>query len=165
MFVWAFVTITEGLQRHQPEFYAACQRWFKAAPRPAQLARLLARDYPALRRVSIDYALMEHARNVVVAEGAFAWDDLGSWPALARHLKPDAAGNCARAEFIHVDSARNLVVDLRTRTRTPVAAVGVRDAILVLTDDAVLLADRGRAQQVKDLVRALGESKAHRHLL
>src|SRR3954467_302206 len=76
MFIWSFVTITEGLQKHQPEMYAACQRWFKVAANPAKLDRVLAKEYPAIKKASIDYALMEHAQNVVVADGAFAWDDL-----------------------------------------------------------------------------------------
>src|SRR5260221_6796506 len=89
MFIWSFVTITEGLQKHQPEMYAACQRWFKVATNPAKLSKVLAKEYPDLKKVSIDYALMEHAQNVVVADGAFDWDDLGSWTALGRHLKAD----------------------------------------------------------------------------
>ena len=87
MFVWSFVTITEGLEKHQPEMYAACQRWFKVANNPAKLAKVLAKEYPDIKKISIDYALMEHAQNVIVADGAFEWDDLGSWTALARHLK------------------------------------------------------------------------------
>ena len=104
MFVWSFVTITEGLQKHQPEMYAACQRWFKVANQPAKLAKVLAKEYPGIKKISIDYALMEHAQNVIVADGAFEWDDLGSWTALARHLKADPEGNCAVADFIHVDA-------------------------------------------------------------
>ena len=65
MFIWSFVTITEGLQKHQPEMYAACQRWFKVANQPAKLAQVLAKEYPDVKRISIDYALMEHAQNVV----------------------------------------------------------------------------------------------------
>src|SRR6267378_4886522 len=111
MFIWSFVTVTEGLQKHQPEMFAACQRWFNAAKNPAKLNRALAREYPAMKKISIDFALMEHAQNVVVADGAFEWDDLGSWTALARHLKPDAEGNCAVGDFIHVDAARNIIFD------------------------------------------------------
>lgn len=157
MFVWSFVTVTEGLQKHQPEMYAACQRWFKVANKPARLAKVLAKEYPAIRKISIDYALMEHAQNVIVADGAFEWDDLGSWTALARHLKADPEGNCAVADFIHVDAARNIIFDARTKTRTPIAVVGLRDSILVQTDDAVLLAHKSQAQKVKELVRKLGE--------
>ncbi len=100
---------------------------------------------------------MEHAQNVVVADGAFEWDDLGSWTALARHLKPDAEGNCAVADFIHVDAARNIIFDARTKNRTPIAVVGLRDSILVQTDDATMLAHKSQAQKIKELVRKLAD--------
>ena len=158
MFIWSFVTVTEGLQKHQPEMYAACQRWFAAAKNPAKLKKVLAKEYPEIKKVSIDYALMEHAQNVVVADGSFEWDDLGSWNALARHLKADPEGNCAVADFIHVDAARNIIFDARTKNRTPIAVVGLRDSILVQTDDAVLLAHKSQAQKVKELVKKLSES-------
>jgi mannose-1-phosphate guanylyltransferase len=157
MFVWSFVTVTNGLEKHQPEMFAACQRWFKVANKPAKLAKVLAKEYPAIKKISIDYALMEHAQNVIVADGAFEWDDLGAWPALARHLKADAEGNCAVADFIHVDGARNIIYDARTKNKTPIMVVGLRDSILVQTDDAVLLAHKSQAQKVKELVKRLGE--------
>jgi mannose-1-phosphate guanylyltransferase len=165
MFVWGFVTVTEGLQKHQPEMYEACQRWFKVANQPGKLARVLAREYPGIKKISIDYALMEHAQNVVVAAGDFAWDDLGSWNALARHLKPDAEGNCAVADFIHVDAARNVIFDRRSRNRTPIAVVGLRDSILVHTDDAVLLAHKNQSQKIKDLVRKMAGMKEYKRLV
>jgi mannose-1-phosphate guanylyltransferase len=165
MFVWSFVTVTEGLQKHQPEMYAACQRWFKVANQPAKLAKVLAKEYPGIRKISIDYALMEHAQNVIVADGAFAWDDLGSWTALARHLKADPEGNCAVADFIHVDAARNIIFDARTKNRTPIAVVGLRDSILVQTDDAVLLAHKSQAQKVKELVKKLAEDARFKKLV
>jgi len=166
MFIWSFVTITEGLQKHQPAMYEACQRWFAAASSPPKLAKALAADYPDLKKVSIDYALMEHAQNVLVADGNFAWDDLGSWSALARHLKADAEGNCAVADFIHVDAARNIIFDARTKARrTPIAVVGLRDSILVQTDDATLLAHKSQAQKVKELVRKLSEHQDFRRLV
>ncbi|MBP9900394.1 MAG: mannose-1-phosphate guanylyltransferase [Verrucomicrobia bacterium] len=158
MFVWSFVTVTEGLQHHHPEMYEACQRWFKVAANPAKLAKVLAKEYPAIKKVSIDYALMEKAHNVVCADGAFAWDDLGSWTALGRHIKADAEGNCAVGDFIHVDAARNIIFDARSKDRrTPIAVVGLRDSILVQTDDAVLLAHKSQAQKVKELVKKIAE--------
>lgn len=166
MFIWSFVTVTEGLQKHQPEMYAACQRWFKVAANPAKLNKVLAKEYPAIKKVSIDYALMEHAQNVIVADGDFEWDDLGSWTALARHLKPDPEGNCAVADFVHVDAARNIIFDARTKDhRTPIAVVGLRDSILVQTDDAVMLAHKSQAQKVKELVKKLGENPQLKKLM
>ena len=79
MFVWSFITVTNGLEKHQPEMFAACQRWFKVANNPAKLAKVLAKEYPDIKKISIDYALMEKAQNVIVADGAFEWDDLGAW--------------------------------------------------------------------------------------
>jgi mannose-1-phosphate guanylyltransferase len=165
MFIWGFVTVTEGLQKHQPEMYEACQRWFKVANKPAKLAKVLAKEYPGIKKVSIDYALMEHAQNVVVADGAFEWDDLGAWNALARHIKPDPEGNCAVGDFVHVDAARNIIFDARTKSRTPIAVVGLRDSILVQTDDAVLLAHKSQSQKVKELVKKLAETKEYKHLV
>src|SRR5207253_1348439 len=166
MFIWSFVTITEGLQKHQPEMYAACQRWFKVAATPAKLNKVLAKEYPELTRISIDFALMEHAQNVIVADGAFEWDDLGSWTALGRHLKADPEGNCVVGDFLHVDGARNIVFDARTKERrTPIAIVGLRDSILVQTDDATLLAHKSQAQKVKELVNKLAASKEYKKLV
>ena len=165
MFIWSFVTVTEGLQKHQPEMFAACQRWFAAAKSPAKLNKVLAKEYPDIKKISIDYALMEHAQNVVVADGAFDWDDLGAWPALSRHLKVDPEGNCALADFIHVDAARNIIFDARTKNRTPIAVVGLRDSILVQTDDAVLLAHKSQSQKVKELVKKLAELPQYKKLV
>ncbi len=157
MFIWSFVTVTQGLEKHQPEMAEACHRWFKVVGTP-KLGKVLAKEYPEVKKISIDYALLEHAQNVVVADGSFEWDDLGSWNALARHLKADPEGNCAVADFIHVDAARNLIYDARSKDRrTPIAIVGLRDSILVQTDDAVLLAHKSQAQKVKELVKKLAE--------
>ena len=165
MFVWSFITVTNGLEKHQPEMFAACQRWFKVANNPAKLAKVLAKEYPDIKKISIDFALMEKAQNVIVADGAFDWDDLGAWNALARHLKADAEGNCAVGDFIHVDAARNIIYDARTKNRTPIAVVGVRDAILVQTDDAVLLAHKSQAQKIKELVKRLAADPRFKRLV
>jgi mannose-1-phosphate guanylyltransferase len=166
MFIWSFVTITEGLQKHQPAMYEACQRWFKVAANPAKLNKILAKEYPELPRVSIDFALMEHAQNVIVADGAFEWDDLGSWTALGRHLKADPEGNCVVGEFLHVDAARNIVFDARSKDRrTPIAIVGLRDSILVQTDDATLVAHKTQAQKVKELVKRLSQDAKLKKLI
>ena len=165
MFIWSFVTITEALQKHQPDMEAACHRWFEAAASPIKLKRVLNKEYPEIRKVSIDYALMEKVQNVVVADGAFAWDDLGAWTALARHLKADRFGNCAVAELVQVDAARNIVFDARTKNRTPIALVGVKDTIVVQTDDALMVAHKSEAQKIKELVKHLGSTKQFKKLV
>lgn len=163
MFVWSYATVLQGLDLYQPEMAASCRRW-QGSGSPAKLTRLLAKEYPEIKKISIDYALMEKAQNVVVADGSFAWDDLGAWPALARHLKADADGNCTVGELVYVDSAQNIIFDARTKNRTPIALVGMRDTIFVQTDDAVLVANKAQAQKIKELVKKLAEDKKLKRL-
>ena len=166
MFIFSFVTIAAALQTHQPEMEAACHRWFEAAKTPAKLKRVLKKEYPDIRKISIDFAVMEKAQNVIVADGDFDWDDLGSWNSLAHHIKPDAEGNCAVGDFIHVDAARNVIFDARSKkNRTPIAVVGLRDSILVQTDDAVLLAHKSQSQKVKQMVAKLADDKKYKGLI
>jgi mannose-1-phosphate guanylyltransferase len=164
MFIWSFVTITNGLEMHQKDMAEACHRWFKVAWTP-KLATLLKKEYPDLRKISIDYALLEHAQNVVAAAGDFTWDDLGSWTALSRHLKADPEGNCAVGDFVHVDAARNVVYDARTRNRTPIAVVGLRDSIIVLADDSMLVAHKSQSQKIKELVNKLSADSRYKTLV
>jgi len=164
MFVWSFATISHGLEKYQPAMFASLQRWLNTRT-PRKLGQTLAVDYPTIQKISIDYALMEHAQNVIVADGAFAWDDLGAWPAIARHLTADANGNCAIAETINIDSSNNIIFDARTKHKTPIALVGIRDCILVQTDDAVLLAHKSEAQKIKELVKKLAELPQYKKLV
>jgi hypothetical protein len=69
------------------------------------------------------------------------------------------------ADFIHVDAARNIIFDARTKNRTPVAIVGLRDSILVQTDDATMLAHKSQAQKIKEMVKKLAEKKQYKHLV
>jgi mannose-1-phosphate guanylyltransferase len=164
MFVWSLATITEGLAQHVPELAAACARWLKETG-TARLRKQLAADYPNLTKTSIDFALLERAQNIVVADGAFAWDDLGSWTALGRHLPPDASGNCAVGALVQVDAQQNIVFDARAKQGHLIALVGLRDAIVVQTDDATLVAHKDQAEKVKLLVARLAASAEHRHLV
>ncbi len=80
------------------------------------------------------------------------------WTALARHLKPDKDGNCAVGNFVHLDSQQNIVFDAR-KQKTPIALVGLKDAVVVQTDDATLVADKSQAQKVKQLAELLAADK------
>lgn len=166
MFVFSFATIAESLLKHQKPLHEACERWFKSANQKTKLNRLLAKDYPNLEKISFDYGIMEHAQNTLVVDGNFEWDDLGSWPALSRHLKPDAEGNCAKADFIHIDAARNIVFDSRLKkNRKPIAVVGLRDCVIVQSDDTTLVAHKSASSKMRDLLLKLASSKTHKHLI
>jgi mannose-1-phosphate guanylyltransferase len=131
----------------------------------AKLNAALAKDYPQLEKISVDYAIMENAQNIACADGDFGWDDLGSWPALARHLKPDADGNCVVGDLVQIDSANNVVFDARTRNRAPIALVGISEMIVVQTDDATLVAHKSESQKIKQIVAHLAKTKRFAHLV
>ena len=107
---------------------------------------------------------MEKAGNVAIADAAFPWDDLGTWDALARHLEADPRGNRLVGDVVSLDSRNNLVYDARSRPGT-VALSGVENSIVVLADDAVLVASRGGAERIKDLVRLLAADPDRKALL
>jgi len=104
---------------------------------------------------SIDYALMEKADGVVVADGDFGWSDVGAWSTLAEVWPRDASGNAVRGQTITLDSKDCLVWNPGRLT----ALVGVRDLVIVDTGDALLVCDAALDQKVKDVVEALKRKK------
>ena len=166
MFVFSFGTIKESLLKHQKKLHKACEQWFKIADKPLKLNYRLKKDYPKLDNISFDYGIMEHAKNTLIVDGDFEWDDLGSWPALSRHLKSDSEGNCSEGDPVYVDAARNIVFDARLKkNRKPIAIVGLRDCVIVQTDDTALFAHKKATPKMRDLIVKIARSKSHKHLI
>lgn len=105
--------------------------------------------FEALPKISIDYALMEKARRVFVAEAAFDWDDLGSWDSLARVRELDHAGNVASGKVTLVECKDSVI--LNDRSSQGIYALGVQDLVVVVTDEAVMICPKSRAQEVRKL--------------
>jgi len=108
--------------------------------------------FPLCTNISVDFAVMEHAKNVVgVACDEFGWSDVGSWDAVYDLLPHDSSGNASRSELLCSDATGNYV----DCGRKLVALLGVDDLIIVDTPDALLVANRRRAQQVGGIVKLL----------
>jgi mannose-1-phosphate guanylyltransferase len=112
----------------------------------------------AIEDISLDYAIMEKAPNVVSVNASFDWDDVGSWDAMAKHFPEDENGNAAEGKAIFVDSKNNFVFG---RERL-IAAVGLDNLIIVDTPDALLVSAKGNSQSVKKVVDALNKDKDER---
>jgi len=150
MFFWRPRVLLEALRRHLPRTATV----LAALPRfgARKFAGELERIFPLCENISIDFAVMERADNVSgIAAADFGWSDVGSWNAVYELLPRDGCGNAVGPESICLD-AQNNFVDARGKT---VALVGVKDLIVVDTDDALLVCDRARAQQVGEVVKAL----------
>jgi mannose-1-phosphate guanylyltransferase len=114
--------------------------------------------FPHCESVSIDYAVLEKARNVVgLATGDFGWNDVGSWNAVYELLPRDGSANIFRGHALVHDSSGNYV-DAEGKL---VALVGVKDLVIVDTPDALLIAHRPRSQEVGDIVKKLEQMDRH----
>jgi len=150
MFFWKTSVLLDALRRFLPktEHLLAGLPPFGSSKFPASLAAA----FPQCDNISIDYAVMERAPNVTgIPAGDFGWNDVGSWNAVYELQKRDAQGNALLSDSI-IESSSGNYVDAQGKL---VALLGVKDLIVVDTPDALLIADRRRAQEVGDLVRRL----------
>jgi len=121
----------------------------------------LAKVFPALPAISIDYAVMEKAQNIAVLPGDFGWSDVGSFAAMEEVRPLDARGNVAAGELPLLVDCDGCVVLGKER---PLAVVGMRDVVVVDAGDAVLVVPKGRSQDVRQVVEALKQRKLSRYL-
>jgi mannose-1-phosphate guanylyltransferase len=150
MFVWKASTILNAIKQFLPELHEGLMQ-IRGALGTEREEEIAGEVYSAQKAVSIDYGVMEKAEDVLVVPGDFGWSDLGSWDALWEVSEKDENGNAVRGEFIGIDAGDSLV-------HSPgklVALVGVRDLLVVETDDALLICRRGRSQDVRKVVEIL----------
>lgn len=153
MFVWRVPVLGEAFAKHEPGLWQGLGRIGGRLANGEPLDAVLASVYPELKRISIDYAVMEKAENVVTIETSFDWDDVGEWPAVARHFEADTDGNVARGNVVVQDGGNNIIV---SEGEHLVAAVGVEDLIIIHTPDATLVCRKDQAQEIKKVVGRLG---------
>jgi len=154
MFCFTAATMIGALGRHAPDVLSASRRAVELGSTPNQSPQRIQLDRAAFQAapdISIDYAVMERASDVVVLAGNFGWSDIGSWKAVAEEFERDAGGNTVSGDVVLAD-CRN--VHAQTEDRL-IAAVGLKDVVIVDTADAVLVCDRHASQKVKDVVNEL----------
>jgi mannose-1-phosphate guanylyltransferase / mannose-6-phosphate isomerase len=182
MFCFTAGTLLDALAEYAPAVLQAAQHTFATASSAAsefgnglaaqpksttQITRFEEQAFGLQPDISIDYALMERAANVMLVPAQFAWSDVGSWPAVANAHTADENGNTrASPEFldwvaidtsnthIHFDAQGQKHLPLQKRV---IATIGIHNTIVVHTPDALLIADKNRSQDVKKVVDALKE--------
>ena len=142
MFIWRAEVMAAAYRAHAPA-------WLPLVEAQEAMATL----YPTLTKLSVDYAIMEKSDNLVVARGAFGWNDVGSLPALADLFPADADGNVALAPMAALESKGCIVV--AEGDGRPTALLGVEDLVIAHTPKATLVCSKARAQQLKALVAQL----------
>jgi mannose-1-phosphate guanylyltransferase len=158
IFVWKAATILRHLAERQPKLHAAVQRIAEAWATPEREA-VLRREYEGLEKISIDYAVMEHAKEVLVVQAPYRWDDVGSWLALERMHPQDADRNTILATHCGLKTKGCVIA---ADAGHLVATVGVSDLLIIQDGNATLVADRreeGTIKQIVELLRKKGMEK------
>jgi mannose-1-phosphate guanylyltransferase len=151
LFVWRAATILAALRVQAPALADAADR-IAAAWSTAARAEVLAREYAALDRISIDYAVLEKAPEVLVIQAPFRWDDVGSWLALERMNPQDAHHNTVLAQHEGSDTEHCIIVGAPNQL---IATAGVRDLLIIQDGNATLVAHRSQEGAIKKLVETL----------
>jgi len=150
MFVWKVSTILKNLEEYLPETYTGLRRIGESIGTELE-EQVLEREFKRFRSDSIDYGVMEKARNIYILSGAFGWDDVGSWPAVGRIKRSNELGNVVDGNIVTVDT-KNTIIQGGSKL---IAAVGLEDMIVVDSEDALLICERSHAGDIKKVLENL----------
>ena len=156
MFIWKASLILSKLKEYVPDIYSDLEKIGNAMNTPEEQATLQ-NVYPNIRKISIDYAVMEPSASkgdVLVIPGECGWNDVGSWDMMEILHTPDENRNILIGDTLAVD-VKNTVIYSSSRT---VAAVGIENLVIVETPDAIMVCSKDKAQEVKKIVDALNEA-------
>ncbi len=162
MFFWRVPVIADCFARFTPKLWKALEAIADGLKRGEALETLLEDRYGNLERISVDYAIMEKAEAVQVVEANFDWDDVGEWPAVARHHQLDDQGNAIQGSVLIEKGSRNIVVGSSGRL---VTVVGADDLMVIETEDAILVCPKAKAQEIKGLVKRISADPNWKHLV
>ena len=151
MFIWKAGALLAEVARLQPELFAAVQRAAAVWGTPNQ-ERVVADVWAELAESTIDKGILERANRVAVVPGSFGWSDVGDWHNLGELIERDDSGNSVRGDLIQSQTHNSVVW---SETGRLVALVGLDNIAVVDTDDALLVVDRGAAQEVRQIVDQL----------
>ncbi len=151
MFLFRAELFLQEIQQYQPEVYNACKQAYEKSEKDLDFIRLHEESFDSAPSISVDYAVMEKTKNVAVVSLESGWSDVGSWHALWDSFEHDPNSNATYGDVVEEDCSGCLI---HANNRL-VAAVGVKDQVIVETADAVLVAPRDRSQDVKEIVNTL----------
>jgi len=151
MFMFTASKYLEELEEHAPDILQRCRGAYEGGTRDMDFFRLGIDDFLACPSSSIDYAVMERTKKAAVVPLEAGWSDVGSWSALWDVQERDECGNVSRGDVLCHDVSGSYLHS----TERLIAGVGLRDLVVVETKDAVLVADKNRAQDVKAIVKSL----------
>lgn len=159
IFIFRASAFLTELTKFRPDIMSAVERALATAESDLDFRRLGAVAFEGCPSDSIDYAVMEHTSGASIVVADFSWSDIGSWSALWDIATSDSDGNVLRGD-VHADQSKDCY--LRSESRL-LATIGIRDLIVVETSDAVLVAHKNNAEDVKQMVERLKSTRRTEH--
>ena len=157
-FAWRTSIFLAEMQQHAPKHLAGLRKVVEARAKGDEQAA--SELYKRLPIEVIDRSVMEKTDRLLLVPAAFDWSDIGNWAELGDRVRADAKGNSVDGEAVLVDTTGSLIFG----DRRLIAAIGVKDLIIVDTEDALLVVPRSRAQDVRKIVEALRRAGKTRYL-
>jgi len=159
MFIWKAENILNAMKLFMPEMYESLQQIGMAIDSP-KYQTVLKKQWATIHNNSIDYGVMEKAKNVYVVRANFDWSDVGSWDAVYELQKKDKNGNVLIGEIVPIDTENSYIYSRKNL----IAAIGVRDLIVIQSKNSLLIVHRNESERVKDLVDLLERKDFSDHL-
>lgn len=159
LFIFKVSVFLKAVQEFAPELYADLRKIQADLGKPS-FPETLDTIYRAVQSISVDYGIMEHAKNIYLVEGNFDWNDLGSWESVYLTDKKDENGNASQGETLLLDTNNSYV----HADDSLVAVVGLEDVIVVQDGNTVLVCKRDRAEDVKKIVDQLKAAQKDKYL-
>ena len=159
LFVFKVSVFLEAVQQFAPDLYADLRKIQADFGRPTY-AQTLDTIYRTVKSISVDYGIMEHAKNIYLVEGNFDWNDLGSWESVYLADKKDENGNAGAGETILENTKNSYVYS----DKGLIAVVGLDDVIVVQDGNTTLVCKRENAEDVKKIVERLKAQNKDQYL-
>lgn len=150
MFVWKASTILKNFKEYLPEIYEGLQKIGESI-NTEEYEEVLRKEFPNLPSESIDYGIMEKAKNIYVIPGNFGWDDVGSWLSLERINKTNQDGNVISGNVISIKTKNSIIQG----NEKLIATIGLEDIVIVDTEDVTLICHKNNSQEVKEIINNL----------
>ena len=154
MFIWKASVILDAFKTYLPDTYEKMEAIFDTLRTPAE-KEAIERVYPELEKISIDYGIMEKASEVFCIPAEFGWNDVGAWDTLDAVLPKDDNENVVVGSFEGIDT-ENSVIFNKSNDKI-ITTIGVKDLVIVQTEDSILVCSKEQAQDVKLMVDRLKE--------
>jgi len=161
VFIFQVNMILEAIKEFIPTIYSGLMKIYQSLGTVDE-HKIKKQAFQEFKEISIDYAVMEKADNIVCIKLGFLWDDVGSWGALERHKKKDKDGNIAHGQVVMLDCSNNIIIG---EDDSLISLIGIKDVVVIKEGEKILICHRSRDQDVKDILKIISRNRRYHRFL